>query len=486
MKLNELNLQTEYLNSVDNKFYQLLNATSLKEAFLISYNKKLCDEIGLDYSECETKEFIDFINGKKILKGSKPYSMVYAGHQFGYFVPQLGDGRAINLGSINNWHLQTKGSGITRYSRQGDGRAVLSSSIREYIISEAMHALNIPTTRALAIIGSNHNVYRNPFQAQKGAIVLRASDSWIRIGTFEYFARSKDAKKSLTALSDFVISQNYKHLKDDENKYEKFFYELVDKTALLLAKWQVYGFMHGVMNTDNMSVSGVSIDYGPFSFMDYFQKHCICNQSDIEGRYSYNNQPYIAKWNLFVLADCLSIITDFEKLKQYLETFFLKYEREYLELMNKRLGLDITLSGDKNLDLIIRLLNVLESSKIDYNLFFYKLSKIKNLDDFSSILDNCIEAFHMKEWLQEYKQDLLLDPRTQNQRCESMQKVNPKYIIKNYMLQEAIQKAQEGDFTLVNDLLTIAQAPFDEHIEFERYAQATPIQFANIKLSCSS
>ena len=486
MKLDELKLQTKYLDNVDSKFYQLLDATALDNAFLISYNKKLCDEIGLDYNECETNEFINFLNGKKVLEGSKPYSMVYAGHQFGHFVPQLGDGRAINLGSIGKRHLQTKGSGLTNYSRQGDGRAVLRSSIREYIISEAMHALNIPTTRALAIIGSGHNVYRNPFQAEKGAVVLRASNSWIRIGTFEYFARSKDAKQNITALADFVILENYKHLKDDENKYEKFFYELVDKTALLLAKWQTYGFMHGVMNTDNISASGVTIDYGPFSFMDYFDKHCICNDTDIEGRYSYNNQPYIAKWNLFVLADCLSIIADFEKLKNYLETFFSQHEREYLELMNKRLGLDITLSGDKNIDLIIRLLKALESSKIDYNLFFYKLSQLENLDDFSSILDNCIYPLIMKEWLQEYKQVLLLDPRTQNQRCESMQKVNPKYIIKNYMLEEAIQKAQEDDFTLVNDLLNIAQNPFDEHKDFQRYAKATPKEFANLKLSCSS
>ncbi|RXJ87260.1 YdiU family protein [Arcobacter sp. CECT 8985] len=486
MKLDQLQLNTKYLDSVNKEFYQLLDATPLDDAFLISYNKKLCDEIGLDYEECETQEFVDFINGKKILDGSIPYSMVYAGHQFGSFVPKLGDGRAINLGSINNWHLQTKGSGLTNYSRQGDGRAVLRSSIREYIISEAMNALDIPTTRALAIIGSEHNVYRGAFDIQKGAVVLRASDSWIRIGTFEYFARTKNPKKSLSQLADFVISENYTHLENDENKYEKFFYELVDKTAVLIAKWQAYGFMHGVMNTDNMSVSGVTIDYGPFSFMDYFEKHCICNHTDFEGRYSYNNQPYIAKWNLFVLADSLSFITNFENLKQYLDTFFSLHERAYLELMNKRLGLDINLSGDRNLDLILKLLNALENSKIDYNLFFYKLSQIENIDDFSSILDNCIDPTQMQNWLVDYKKALLLNPRAQNKKCEEMKKVNPKYIIKNYMLQEAIEKAEESDFKLVNDLLNIASNPFAKHEEFERYAKATPLEFANIKLSCSS
>ncbi|AXX91703.1 hypothetical protein CPU12_10815 [Malaciobacter molluscorum LMG 25693] len=486
MKLDELEFQTKYLDSVDKKFYQLLDATALDDAFLISYNKKLCDEIELDYKECETKDFVDFINGKKVLKGSIPYSMVYAGHQFGQFVPKLGDGRAINLGSIKSWHLQTKGSGLTNYSRQGDGRAVLRSSIREYIISEAMYALNIPTTRALAIIGSDHDVYRGPFEIEKGAVVLRASSSWIRIGTFEFFARSEDPKKNLTSLADFVISENYKHLENDKNKYEKFFYELVDKTALLIAKWQVYGFMHGVMNTDNMSVDGISIDYGPFSFMDYFEKHYICNHTDVEGRYSYNNQPYIAKWNLFVLADSLSFIADFENLQKYLKNFFSLHEEAYLELMNERLGLDINLSGDRNLDLIIRLLKALEESKIDYNFFFYLLSKIENPDDFASVLDNCIYPEHMKKWIEDYKRVLLLDPRTHNQRCEEMSRVNPKYIIKNYILEEAIKDAQNDDFKLVNDLLNIAQNPFSEHKEFERYSKATPLKYANIKLSCSS
>ncbi len=486
MKLDELVLQTNYLNSVDEDLYQLLKPTPLNKAFLISYNKKMCDEIGLDYSECESKDFVDFINGKKVLKGSIPYSMVYAGHQFGYFVPQLGDGRAINLGSINSWHLQTKGSGLTKYSRQGDGRAVLRSSIREYIISEAMYALDIPTTRALALIGSQHDVYRNMWEAEKGAIVLRVSPSWIRIGTFEFFARTKNSKENLLNLADFVIKENYAHLLNEENKYQKVFYELVDKTAVLLAKWQVYGFMHGVMNTDNMSIAGVTIDYGPFSFMDYFEKHCICNHTDVEGRYSYNNQPFIAKWNLKVLAYALKQIANLDEMLEYLESFFSQHEKVYLELVCERLGLDSTLSGDRYLDLILKLLDTLEKTKIDYNVFFYLLTQLKDYEDISLILDNCIYPAFMKEWFNEYKKAILIDPRSYNQRVEAMKKVNPKYIIKNYMLQEAIQKAQEGNFTLVNELLNIAQNPFDEHPAFERYSKPTPINLANIRLSCSS
>ena len=221
----------------DEKLYQKVDATPLIEPKLVSFNKKACDLIDLDYEQCNSKEFLQFLNGEKTLKGSRPYSMVYAGHQFGSFVPQLGDGRAINLGSINKWHLQTKGSGLTKYSRRGDGRAVLRSSIREYIMSEFMHALKIPTTRALAIIDSQTFAHREWTQ-ESCSIVMRMSPSWIRIGTFEFFARTKDSKNNVKQLADYVIKQSYPHLENEQNKYEKMFYELVDKTSELLALWQ--------------------------------------------------------------------------------------------------------------------------------------------------------------------------------------------------------------------------------------------------------
>lgn len=485
MKLNELKLNVDYFD-FDEKLYQILNAQPLNEAHLISYSKTACNLIDLDLDECEKDDFVKFVNGEKILDGSIPYSMVYAGHQFGYFVPQLGDGRAINLGSVNGWHLQTKGSGITSYSRQGDGRAVLRSSIREYIISEAMHALGIPTTRALALIGSNHRVLRSYDEEETGAVVLRMSPSWIRIGTFEFFARTKNPHENLTKLANYVINQSYIHLKNDEKKYEKMFFELVDNTAKLLAQWQAYGFMHGVMNTDNISVAGLTIDYGPFAFMDYFDKHNICNHTDVEGRYSYNNQPQIAGWNLEVLANTLKDICDFEELIKYLDTFIPQHIKEYLIIMNQRLGLDESLSRNSNLDLIISLLNALENSKIDYNCFFYELTNLENLDDLKAILDICIFRDPMLEWLEDYKKII----KTQNQEFHKMKdlmkKTNPKYIIKNYMLQEAINDAKKGDFKLTNDLLNIAQNPFDDHKEFERYSKPTPNKYSNLRLSCSS
>lgn len=484
MKLNDLKVQMDYFH-MDENLYEKLEATPLKNAKLVSFNKQACDLIDLDYKECQTEDFLDFMNGKKSLENSKPYSMVYAGHQFGYFVPQLGDGRAINLGSVNSWHLQTKGSGPTKYSRRGDGRAVLRSSIREYIMSEAMHSLGIPSTRALAIIDSDTFAHRE-WEQESCSVVMRMSPSWIRIGTFEFFANTDNSKENLIKLADYVISQNYAHLKDEEKKYEKMFYSLVDKTASMLAKWQVYGFMHGVMNTDNFSMAGVTIDYGPFAFMDYFDKNSICNHTDQEGRYSYNNQPYVARWNLIVLAHALKEICDEDKLLNYMKTFLPQHENVYLKLMNERLGLTALKSGNSNLDLVLELLGALESSKMDYNVFFHSLTTLDSFDDLSSILNLCVFRDPLEKWFDSYKKICKNEESTFEKRSKIMKEVNPKYIIKNYMLQEAIDLAHNGDYSLVNDLLNIAQNPFDEHKEFERYSNPTPDKFANIKLSCSS
>ncbi|MFA9374987.1 MAG: YdiU family protein [Poseidonibacter sp.] len=484
MKLNEIKLEVDYFD-FDENLYEELKPSPLTNPKLVSYNKQACDLIGLDYESCETKEFLDFINGSKLQEGSKPYSMVYAGHQFGYFVPKLGDGRAINLGSVNDWHLQTKGSGLTRYSRQGDGRAVLRSSIREYIMSEAMHSLGIATTRALAIIDSDSFAHRE-WEQESCSIVLRMSPSWIRIGTFEFFANTNDSKKNLEQLANYVIKQSYPSLQNEKNKYEKMFYSLVDRTALLMAQWQTYGFMHGVMNTDNFSMAGLTIDYGPYAFMDYFEKNCICNHTDVEGRYSYNNQPYVARWNLIVLAHALKEICDVDKLLEYMKTFLPQHENVYLELMNKRLGLDVTKSGNNNLNLILELIGSLESAKIDYNLFFYKLTYLESFDDLSTILNHAVFTEPLKNWFDSYKKVCEDEKSTFKQRTEIMKKVNPKYIIKNYMLQDAITLAHEGDYSLVNDLLVIAQNPFDEHKKYEKYATSTPINLSNLQLSCSS
>jgi len=476
--IDELEVSNDYLD-FHSRYYSYSKIDSLPNARLVSYSDDVAKLLNLKITTSDHESLIKLVNGQNLLKNSKPYSMVYAGHQFGHFVPQLGDGRAINLGCVNDWHLQLKGAGLTKYSRQGDGKAVLRSSIREYLMSEAMYGLNIPTTRALAIINSDESVYRE--ELETASIVLRLSKSWVRFGTFEYFYQSQD-KQSLQELADFVIAENYSHLKDEENKYEKLFFEIVDKTAYLMAMWQAYGFMHGVMNTDNMSVAGFTIDYGPYAFMDNFDVNNICNHTDYEGRYSYANQPHVAQWNLDSLATCFSALCDEKKLLEYLDGFLHMQDNEYLKIMQKKLGLSYELSADSNRELVSKLIGMLNTVTIDYTLFFNHLSHF----EYKEIINLCIFKKPMEEWLEDYKKLLENEPLSNDEVSLQMQKANPKYVLKNYMIQEAIDKAQNDDFTLVNDLLKIAQNPYKVHEGYERYMYSTPQEFSNIQLSCSS
>ncbi len=478
MKLKELEVHNPYLTLTD-KFYDFVKPTPLQKPFLISANEAVAKLLDIDKEELQKKEFIDFINGSYLLKGSKPFAMVYAGHQFGHFVPRLGDGRAINIGTINKLHMQLKGSGITKYSRSGDGRAVLRSSIREYLISEAMHNLNIETTRALAIIGSEHSVFREEWE--KGAIVLRVSPSWIRIGTFEYFANKKD-KEALKALSNYAINESYPHLNNEPNKYLYFFLEVVGKSAKLIAKWQSVGFNHGVMNTDNISIAGLTLDYGPFAFLDDYEHNYICNHTDRYGRYSFANQAGVMKWNLKALMYTLSFLTDKNELTQALEYFDSIYAKEYIALMRKKLGFEKNLSED--IELIRKLLDTLELLQIDYTLFFRKLSHYNGKKE--PLLELGLYHKPLKEWLELYDKRLEKEELSFIQRSKKMLQTNPKYVLKNYMLQEAIESAKEYDFSKVKALLKIARNPFDEHLKYEHWAQATPVKFKNKKLSCSS
>lgn len=294
MKLGGIKLSNPYLQ-LPALCYDRVKPQPLKNPYLIHANADVAEMLDIDEKSLESSEFVHFINGDLALEGSDTFAMCYAGHQFGYFVERLGDGRAINIGTVNNLHMQLKGAGRTLYSRQGDGRAVLRSSIREYLMSEAMHGLGIETTRALGIIGSEQQVFREDWEST--SIVLRVSPSWIRFGTFEYFAHSKNHKE-LEALVDYAIEESYPHLLIEENRYLLFFMEVVGKTARLMAQWQSVGFNHGVMNTDNMSIAGLSIDYGPYAFLDDYDLNYICNHTDRNGRYSFGNQPSIGEWNL--------------------------------------------------------------------------------------------------------------------------------------------------------------------------------------------
>jgi len=479
MTLDNLKFQTPYL-SLDGEFYDMTEPTPLDDPYLISFNPNAAELIGLESSTKDDPRFVALLNGTFIPKGARPFSMCYAGHQFGNYAPRLGDGRAINLGSINGWHLQTKGSGETLYSRSSDGRAALPSSIREYLMSEAMHHLGIPTTRALGIIGSQTKILRN--QIERGAIVMRMSPSWVRFGTFEYFYYFKEYDK-LRSLADYVITESYPHLQDDEDRYYKFFCEVVERTAKLIAQWQGIGFNHGVMNTDNMSIAGLTIDYGPYAMLDDFDYGFVCNKTDKAGRYSYGDQPNVSYWNLTMLSKALSPLIDQNRMQKKLDDFgnFL-YPDAYIDVMREKLGLVLKLDGD--VELITDLVGTLQDAYVDYTLFFRTLSRYDG--DRMPLFDIAMNPVPVDGWLTLYDARLAKETRSQEERQNAMLKTNPKYVLKNYMLQEAIDLAQKGDFSMVETLLYIAAHPFDELPMFERFAEETPEEHKNICLSCSS
>ncbi|HEY9190080.1 MAG TPA: YdiU family protein [Sulfurovum sp.] len=479
MKLNEIKLTNPYLE-LPRECYTRVEPTPLENVFLIHANEAVASLLGIDIEELYSDAFLDFVNGALALEGSDPFAMCYAGHQFGHFVPRLGDGRAINIGTLNHLHLQLKGAGQTRYSRSGDGRAVLRSSIREYLMSEAIHGLGIESTRALALIGSEHKVYREVWET--GAIVLRVSPSWIRFGTFEYFAHKKRYKE-LEALADYAIAESYPHLADAPDKYLHFFTAVAGKTARLMAEWQAVGFNHGVMNTDNMSIAGLTLDYGPFAFLDDYDLQYICNHTDQHGRYSFGNQPNIGKWNLQALMHALSPIVQREKLESALEGYADLYHHHYLELMRKKLGLD-ALKEEKDLELVRQLLRMMQELQPDYTLFFRTLSRYDG--ERSSLLKLGLYHQPMHAWLERYDERLKENRSTLQERHRAMLRTNPKFVLKNYMLQEAIEAAQKGDFSVVDALFRIAQDPYAEHPQHERWAGPTPDAFKNQKLSCSS
>ncbi len=479
MKFSQLKLTTPYLKH-EALFFDKVEPTPLAKPFIISASQDAAKLLGVDQDLLDDGMLLDIVNGSKKLEGSEPFAMCYAGHQFGYFVARLGDGRAINLGKVNGQNLQLKGSGPTLYSRLGDGRAVLRSSIREYLMSEAMHGLSISTSRALALIGSDTDVARERWE--KGAIVLRLSPTWVRFGTFEYFNASREPKM-IQDLADYVIEESFTHLKGVEGCYLKMYAEIVKNTAQTIASWISVGFNHGVMNTDNMSIDGRTIDYGPFAFLDDYESYYICNHTDKEGRYSFKSQIGIGYWNLEKLVTAISPILHHEAALEILEeVYYQAYEEEYLKRMRKRFG--FFQNDDEDKFLINAMLGHLENAQIDYNLFFRKLSRYDG--DKSPILDIAVSRESLERCLEIYDKRVQKETLTQEERQIKMLEVNPKYILKNHILQVAIDKAKMDDFSMVNDLLKVALNPFSEQEELEYLCITTPQKFKNIKLSCSS
>jgi serine/tyrosine/threonine adenylyltransferase len=469
-------------------FYTRLRPAPLPEPYLVGFSEAAGQLIGI--GEDEVPGLTDALAGNRPIAGSDPLAAVYSGHQFGVYVPRLGDGRALLLGEAigptgEHWELQLKGSGKTPYSRMGDGRAVLRSSVREFLGSEALHQLGIPTTRALAVIGSDQPVIRETVET--AAVTLRMSPSFVRFGSFEYFYWTQHYD-ALRQLADYVIARFYPECRTAQQPYLAFLEQVARRTARLVAQWQGVGFCHGVLNTDNMSILGITIDYGPFGFMDAFDGGYICNHSDVNGRYAYNMQPQIAHWNLYALGQALVALTDdVDATKVAIDSYLAEYAQAIDAVFRGKLGLTTERPEDESL--IKGVMDLLQATHADWTIFWRSLSTLR-IDGSDNVRDMMIDRAAFDEWAGRYRVRLRAEGSNDNERAQRMNRVNPKYILRNHLAEVAIRRArgEEGarDFGEVARLLKVLQRPYDEQPEFEPYAQQPPDWARTLELSCSS
>ena len=457
-------------------------------------------ELGFSDQDIQSNQFLDVMTGNSIIENSKPFAMCYAGHQFGNWAGQLGDGRAINLGEIKNWALQLKGAGPTPYSRTADGLAVLRSSIREYLCSEAMHHLGVPTTRALSLSLTGDQVLRdvlydgNPAY-EKGAIVSRVAKSFLRFGNFEVFAARNDLK-NLKILADYTIKSHFSHLGNPcKEVYLKFFQEITNKTLEMIIHWQRVGFVHGVMNTDNMSILGLTIDYGPYGWLEGFDFGWTPNTTDKQHkRYRFGNQPTIGLWNLYQLANALyPLIDETAPLEEILEGYKSNFEKKSQDMMRAKLGL--ILAKETDINLIQSLEDNLQAIETDMTIFFRLLSSFKKEQPEKGI-ELIQNAFYTpeklvgkvltdwKHWFASYAKRLEKETISYEERDQHMKTTNPKYVLRNYMAQLAIDNANKGDFLLLEELHQLLKKPYEEQPKFEHWFAKRP-EWARHKVGCS-
>jgi uncharacterized protein YdiU (UPF0061 family) len=477
------------------EFYSRVSPNPLRNIHLVSFNDKAAEIIGLDSTITADQTLLDALAGKELLPGMDPIACVYAGHQFGTYVPQLGDGRAILLGEARNhlgesWDLQLKGAGATPYSRDGDGRAVLRSTIREYLCSEAMHGLGIPTTRALCMFGSDEEVYRE--NIEPGALLLRMAPSHVRFGTFEFFYYRGQYDR-VRQLADYVIEHHYPDLAQRTDKYAALLQTVIASTAKLIAQWQAVGFAHGVMNTDNMSVLGLTIDYGPYGFMEAYDRGYICNHSDYYGRYAFDRQPDIAKFNLSCFAQTLlPLIGEVpqaaaEHALALLGEYDALFNHQYETLLRAKLGLQQNQATDR--DLCDSLLSLLDQNNVDFTRFFRTLNRFssENNNNNDELRDMFIDRKAFDHWAKLYRRRLQAEGSVDSQRKTQMDGINPKYVLRNYMAEIAIRKAtEEKDYSEIDRLLNLLHEPFAEHPDMEHYSAEPPDWAQHIEVSCSS
>ena len=456
-------------------FFHKQNWTPFDNPKLIHFNKELAELLGLP-KDLDPRDLVPYINGNKTLKHSVPLSMAYAGHQFGSWVPQLGDGRGILLGQLQTqdglMDLHIKGAGKTPYSRFGDGRAVLRSTIREYLCGEAMHHLGIPSSRSLIMIGSDEPVFRET--TEFGAMMVRVAKTHIRFGHFEYLTHNKKSE-FIPVLLDHVIENYFPELKDSKDTYTDLFEKIVHSTARLIAKWQAFGFAHGVMNTDNMSILGETFDFGPFGFLDEYNPGFICNHSDHGGRYAFNNQPSIGLWNCHALAAALKDHIEIERTKEIINAYEQTFYDELILIFRKKLGL--VESETEDLKLIEELLSWMHKNKKDYTNTFRTLSKENH---------GLFKDEEGKSWLEKYQKRLNREKINTTKRKKIMNQNNPKFILRNYLAQKAIEEAEKGNYVELKKLIEILKKPFDENRDYEDYANEPPEWGRKLEISCSS
>ena len=470
-------------------FYTELTPSPLPSPYWVGRNRSLARELGLEGEWLESAEALAALSGNQILPGTQPLASVYSGHQFGQWAGQLGDGRAILLGDIATpdgqvHELQLKGAGKTPYSRMGDGRAVLRSSIREFLCSEAMHGLGIPTTRALAVTGSDAQVRRE--EMETAAVVTRVAPSFLRFGHFEHFSHAGDTD-TLRLLADHTIDRFYPECRTGErfggNPYAALLEAVSERTARLLAQWQSVGFCHGVMNTDNMSMLGLTIDYGPFQFLDAFDPGHVCNHSDNQGRYAFNRQPNIAYWNLFCLGQALlPLIGEQELALAALESYKTIFPAALQHRMGAKLG--IANPQEDHRVLVDGIFKLLAADRVDYTIFWHRLTRELAGTATEPVRDLFMGRAGFDVWAQAHRAALADAPL--QDAVALMARNNPKYVLRNHLGEQAIRKAKAGDFTEVATLLKLLQSPFDAHPAHEAYAGFPPDWAAGIEISCSS
>jgi len=497
--------------------YSAVHPTPVQDPHLLAWSADLADDLGLD-RPADRGPAADLLAGNLVTPTMRPFAARYGGHQFGSWAGQLGDGRAISLGELTardgtDWEVQLKGAGPTPYSRHADGRAVLRSSLREFLCSEAMHHLGVPTTRALSLVATGEAVVRDMFysghpQEEPGAIVARVAPTFIRFGNFEIMADRREPE-NLRALADYVLRHHYPELgPPSEEAYLRLFAEICRRTAVLVAHWMAVGFVHGVMNTDNMSILGLTIDYGPYGWLEPYDPDWTPNTTDFgTRRYAYGRQPAVARWNLAMLAGSLSaLVPDGDGLIEGIEGYHSTYLRTYHEMMLRKLGLTpLDPEGDEGL--IEDLHRALAGAEVDMTLFFRRLSDavsgLLSGDDAQEepalrglIAETTYSATEgpghgtLLDWLRRHLRRLRREPADAGAIREGMRRANPKYVLRNYLAQEAIEEAEAGDRARLETLMKVLERPYDEQPEHEEFAAKRP-EWARTRpgcatLSCSS